>query len=378
MTAFRAAEGALRVWGALSQPVSNPGSARAFLRAIEGGSESIWLLFPLETGCDSSLALSCSLAEALLWRWPFAASRPGPRGREDAAGSCSVGGHTPRPKGAKGETEAPRHELTGEAVGCHSSEEAVVLQPGLEEGPVPLGEHVSHRPQQVSQPCGMSLPWVAGFWLPPCLLRSVALAPPRPPGCGCLLPSLPPGSLVPQPPTSSPLAWLQKRAQHPRNAGFHVGANSHTASVQKPSLSAAFFFLGFFELQLPGCLKICRHPKTVVSHKLLGFHALPAGMFLLHCKALQVPQTSVALPCRGEETGAGGCHRRHAKGSSLVLFSPLLLLVHSPRGTFVNPRHAFWRGPLHREEAWMSYSLPAGTCCPIPGVLGAIKLSSWP
>lgn len=86
MTAFQAAEGALRVWGVLSQPVSNPGSARAFLGAIEGGSESIWLLFPSETGCDSSLVLSCSLTEALLWRWPFSASCPGSRCREDTAG----------------------------------------------------------------------------------------------------------------------------------------------------------------------------------------------------------------------------------------------------------------------------------------------------
>lgn len=97
MAAFRAAEGAFRGWGALSQPVSNPGSARAFPGAIEGGSESIWLLFPSETGCDSSLALSCSLAEALLWRWQFSALRPGARGREDAAGSRSAGGHTPGP-----------------------------------------------------------------------------------------------------------------------------------------------------------------------------------------------------------------------------------------------------------------------------------------
>lgn len=62
------------------------------------------------------------------------------------------------------------------------------------------------------------------------------------PGCLSLSLAVVLESLLPQAPRSSSLTWLQKWAQHPRNSGFHAGANSHTTSIQKPSLSAACFF----------------------------------------------------------------------------------------------------------------------------------------
>lgn len=77
-------------------------------------------------------------------------------------------------------------------------------------------------------------------------------------------------------------------------------------------------FLGFFQLQLPGCPKICRHPKTVVSYKLLGFHALPAGMFSLHHRSPSSLATFMAFLSHGKKTegssygqnGEGGVERR--------------------------------------------------------------------
>jgi len=120
----------------------------------------------------------------------------------------------------------------------------------------PHRDHISNRSQRGSRHwkwlwpillgscCSASLLPILDSWLLGCSHQSRGgLLFPE--GSNCLSLSLASllESLVPQAPRSSSLTWLQKWAQHPRNSGFHVGANSHTTSVQKPSLSAACFFL---------------------------------------------------------------------------------------------------------------------------------------
>lgn len=98
----------------------------------------------------------------------------------------------------------------------------------------------------------------------------------------------------------------------------------------------------------------------MVSHKLLGFHALQAGMFLLPRKSLQVPQTSVALPRRGAAAEAGGGRGGGTPRAFLSCIFPLLA-----RGTFVNPRRAFSRGLGGWEEGRASHGLPVGMRFPL-------------
>lgn len=74
-------------------------------------------------------------------------------------------------------------------------------------------------------------------------------------------------SLMTETPTSSLLCLAPFRI-----LSFYVRANSHTEFIQKLSLRALLFFFFFCVLSTPGWLKICRHPKTVVSYKTsLGF-----------------------------------------------------------------------------------------------------------
>lgn len=111
-----------------------------------------------------------------------------------------------------------------------------------------------------------------------------------------------------------------------QKCGFHPGANSHTASVQKPSLSTAFLFLVSLNYSSQDARRYADIRRQWFPINFWGFMLCRQECFYCIAK----PFKSLKAPWRFRAVGrSGGC-----PGLFSGAFFPL---VPSPRGTFARP-----------------------------------------